>query len=473
MKSIIINSFSRLLLFCLMITGTTWGDVTGLLVPFYVYPTDTAIQPLITAKANNSDLPIRVILNPASGIGLSNDPVFVQAVTKLKAAGIQVVGYVFTDYNIRPIADVQKIILSYKNTYNVDGIFLDGMGGKLDYYQALTNYAKSIGIKFVIGNPGINVDLSYANVVDTVVVNAQAFLPNIADYANWQNSNLAKSKIAFVLNDIEAFPQDFITQVQDIAGWVYATDLGGMAAWESLPSYFSQLVQALNNPSGGILFPFYLYPTAQALQPAISAHILYPNVPMRLILNPNSGPGAAKNTDYVNAVTQLRAAGISVSGYVDTNYGSIPIATVQAQIAQWVNWYSPDGIFLDQMALNHPYYSAITAYAKSLGIKYVIGNPGSPMDVSAGKDVDTLVIYENFMLPDLSQAAFQSWFKTYPPKKNAVLSWRIATLPRAFITSASKQVGWMFITDDGINNPNPWDSYPSYWMDLVKLLSTQ
>lgn len=472
MKSIIFKSFSKILLFLVLIQGAAWSDITGLLIPFYEYPTDTAIQPLLSAKSANPDVPIRVILNPASGTGLSNDPVYIQAVTKLQAAGIEVAGYIFTDYNLRPSADVRSLILKYKTVYNMDGVFLDGMGGKLSYYQSLTAYAKSIGIKFVIGNPGGNVDVSYANAVDTVVVSDASYVPEITDYTNWSNAKLPKSKIAILLNDIGSLPQDFINQVQNFAGWIYVTDLGGMAAWESLPTYFNQLVSVLNNPHGGILFPFYIYPTPAALQPAIAAKQQYPNVAMRLVLNPNSGPGATINTDYVNASAQLKAAGISVAGYVDTNYSTIPIATVEAQILQWWNWYKPDGIFLDQMSVNHPYYSAITAYAKGLGIKYVIGNAGATIDVSSGNDVDTVVIYENFVLPNITQPNFQSWFNAYPPTKIGLLVYRIPTLPTAFIQSAAKEIGWIYITDDGVNNTNPWDKYPAYWNDLVKLLST-
>lgn len=472
MKSIIYKSFTKVLLLLVLVHGMAWSDITGLLIPFNEYPTDTAIQPLINAKANNPDVPIRVILNPASGIGLSNDQVYAQAVSKLQAAGIEVVGYIFTDYNIRSSTDVKKLILTYKNVFKVDGIFFDAMGGKLSYYQPLTAYAKSIGLKFVIGNPGGNVDTSYAGVVDTVVVSAASYVPEVSDFTNWENADLPKSKIALILNDISALPEEFIAQAQNFAGWVYVTDLGGMGAWESLPSYFTQLVAALNNPHGGVLFPFYIYPTQAALQPAIAAKQQYPNVAMRLVLNPNSGPGAAINNDYVNAVQKLKAAGISVAGYVDTNYNKIPLATVEAEIAQWWNWYKPDGIFLDQMSLNHPYYSALTAYAKSLGIKYVIGNAGATLDVSAGNDVDTVVISENFLLPDISQAAYQNWFKAYPPTKLGLLAYRIPNLPTTFIQSAAKEIGWIYITDDGVNNTNPWDQYPSYWSDFVRLLST-
>lgn len=231
----------------------------------------------------------------------------------------------------------------------------------------------------------------------------------------------------------------------------------------------SSCAQETAQTKTGILFPFYLYPTQATIQPLLNAKKQYPNVPIRAILNPNSGPGASKNKDYANAVSQLKKAGISVLGYVSTNYGKRKQSLVNKEIENWQSWYRPDGIFLDEMSLNHSYYSQATAFAKSLGVKYVVGNPGTNIDLSAGQDVDTVTIFESPNLPNLS--SFNAWKKAYPADKIALLAYRISPLPTKFITDASQTFGWIFITDDGADG-NPWDAYPSYFLDLVKLLNT-
>ena len=59
----------------------------GIMFPFYIYPTTENIQPLLDAKQQYPDLPLRVILNPDSGVGKKRNPYYVSAIKTLKAAG--------------------------------------------------------------------------------------------------------------------------------------------------------------------------------------------------------------------------------------------------------------------------------------------------------------------------------------------------------------------------------------------------
>ena len=100
-------------------------------------------------------------------------------------------------------------------------------------------------------------------------------------------------------------------------------------------------------------------------------------------MNPASGPGSVANSDYQYAVTQLQAAGGTVIGYVPTGYGFRSIADVMADVQSYIDWYSVDGIFLDEMgnsagSLDYvALYGQIKALATSLGIDlHVVGNPG-------------------------------------------------------------------------------------------------
>ena len=68
-----------------------------------------------------------------------------------------------------------------------------------------------------------------------------------------------------------------------------------------------------------------------------------------MIMNPNSGPGASQNPDYVAAVTRAKAAGIKVLGYVHTSYGALSPATVKAEIDAYKAWYQVNDIFLDEV----------------------------------------------------------------------------------------------------------------------------
>ena len=220
----------------------------------------------------------------------------------------------------------------------------------------------------------------------------------------------------------------------------------------------------------GLLFPFYIYPTSSNINTLVQVKATYPNLPMRIVLNPSSGVGASLNADYLTAVHTLQKAGIQVVGYVATTYGNRPANEVEAEINQWILWYNPDGIFFDEMGVNHPYYRGLTTYAKNEGIKFTIGNPGTNVGTSCACDVDTINVFENSSLPNLPDYA--KWSQEgYTPDSISMMSYAITTLPTSFITQTKTVFGWIYITND--NLPNPWDTFPSYFQALVKQIATE
>ena len=446
------------------------ATVGGTLIPFYIYPTSTAIAPLLTEKSNHPNVPMLVILDPANGPGTVVDPVYTAAVQTLQSAGIKVIGYVYTNNNSRSITDVEADILQWHNFYATDGIFLDSMGTSLSYYQTLTNYIHGIGMQYSIGNAGSNVNTNYTTAVDIVVIDTNSGLPNLTTYSNWKNANLPPTVAAMLLYNVPTFPTGFIYEVKKFVGWIYITNFNGMNPWSSLPSYFHQLMNALDTVNTGTIFPFYIYPTPDAIQPLIDAANAYPNVPIWVVLDPANGPGTSIDPTYTNAVTQLRNAGINLLGYVDTNYGNRSLNAVQTDIQRWKTLYKPDGIFLDLMAVKHSYYQNITTYSKNIGFQMVVGNPGTNISETSAADVDVVNIFENSFLPiPLSQ--FQNWYNVSPPSNLSLISYNIATLPTAFIQSAETNFGWIFITDQ--TGVDPYEAYPSYFNSFIQLLSTQ
>ena len=469
----IIYSFKRLIGFvffsCLLfITSMSWANADGILIPFYIYPTSTAIQPLLNAKTNHPNVPMRVILDPANGPGSTQDPVYVAAITALRQAGIQIVGYVYTNYNARPIANVEADIATWQNLYQPDGIFLDSMGTLTSYYSSLTQYIKNLGMQFSIGNAGSNVSTAYAAVVDTVVIYTNASLPNLSTYSNWKSSGYPKTSMAMLAYNVTQFSPTFIFEAKQFVGWLYITDIGGMNPWGSLPTYFNLLMSALDTSNVGTIFPFYIYPTSTAIQPLIDTAMNYPNVPIWVVLDPANGPGTSQDPVYVQAIAQLKAVGIGILGYVDTEYTQRSQTLVKNDITKWLSFYEIDGIFLDLMSVNHTYYSSITTYAHNKGLPVVVGNPGTNINSSSGADVDITNIFENNYLPSpLSQ--FQNWYSIYPPSKLSLIAYNTPTLPTSFITQAAPFFGWIFITD---NTNGYYNTYPSYFDSFVQTLST-
>ena len=73
------------------------------------------------------------------------------------------------------------------------------------------------------------------------------------------------------------------------------------------------------------------------------------------IINPNSGPGTIKDTNYADQVTQTEAKGIIVIGYVSTGYAGTTDRTrtldmVEKDVDTYYSWYpNIDGIFVDEV----------------------------------------------------------------------------------------------------------------------------
>jgi hypothetical protein len=107
------------------------------------------------------------------------------------------------------------------------------------------------------------------------------------------------------------------------------------------------------------------------------------------IFNPDSGPlPGSPDPNYVTAMTNLEKAGGTVVAYVYTDYGAVPIATVEGQISTYITQYGSliNGFFLDGMS-NDPaevsYYQTLFAFVKGLSSSdQVIGNPGTATNAS-------------------------------------------------------------------------------------------
>jgi hypothetical protein len=82
---------------------------------------------------------------------------------------------------------------------------------------------------------------------------------------------------------------------------------------------------------GALIVPLYTYPGVSWTN-IINAKHANPGVAMVTIINPDTGPGASKDQNYVSGINNLRAAGVVVLGYDHTSYAARPLADVEADI---------------------------------------------------------------------------------------------------------------------------------------------
>ena len=215
-----------------------------------------------------------------------------------------------------------------------------------------------------------------------------------------------------------------------------------------------------------LLVPAYFYPGEDAGGWAALADAAA-RVPVTAVLNPDSGPGAAPDAEYLAAVNALRAAGGQVIGYVATGYGERPLHEVIAEIETYRTRYPLDGWFLDEMADTATpellaYYGEVRDHVRQVDPgALLVGNPGTATDPAYAALADVLVTFED----DAGEpGATPDWARNRPAQAFGHLyyqeSGEAAMLARLRAAEA-RNVGWVYVTDDA--EPNPWDRLPDYW----------
>jgi hypothetical protein len=255
-----------------------------------------------------------------------------------------------------------------------------------------------------------------------------------------------------------------------------ATDGQGVSSNIATVTITVNAPPSVSQPTTGLLIPFYLYPqvwiSGNAYEQLASIATAHPSVGITAVINPDSGPGTSQDPNFVQGISILKNAGIHVIGYIYTSYASRPIADVEADIDRYVSFYgsSISGIMFDEMsntAGNENYYSTLSNYAKSKGLTFTAGNPGTDTLPSYIGTVDTLNIYEGSGVPSLGYLS-GGWHSNYSKQNFSLVVYGVPSLNQTYITSAAKYVGYMYITD--ANLPNPYDTLPPYLEQLVTIL---
>lgn len=186
-----------------------------------------------------------------------------------------------------------------------------------------------------------------------------------------------------------------------------------------------------------------------------------------MVMNPNSGPGASQDQNYVNAVNNASNKGIKVLGYVHTTYSQRNIDTVKGEVDLYKQWYNVSGIFVDEVnssAAAIPYYQNLSDYIRATPKDYVALNPGTIPDEGYINVSNTTVVFEG------TYTTYSTWSPpayagNYPASKFTHLVH--ATSSTQKMKNAVKRAhnttrgGKVYVTNDVL--PNPWDTLPSYW----------
>lgn len=240
-------------LLCGVLVGGAAGADVRVLLPLYAYPTwwDAASYVWDDVAAAGSRAPITAIINPNNGPdGGPPNADFVIGMNALRAGGVGMIGYVHTSYGARSAAEVKADIDLYSAYYGVGGIFLDEVStatNKLAYYADLYAYIKGrTNLPLVVTNPGTKTPEVYLSfpATDTSVIfeDGEGWTTYVPDaYV----ARYPARCFATLLHDIataESMRTNVDLAVRRNVGWIYVTDDTLDDPWDTLPSYWAELV---------------------------------------------------------------------------------------------------------------------------------------------------------------------------------------------------------------------------------------
>ncbi|MCU1458205.1 MAG: Energy-coupling factor transporter ATP-binding protein EcfA2 [Actinomycetia bacterium] len=183
------------------------------------------------------------VLNPASGPGISPDAGYRAAITQLGRRSVAIVGYVDTDYGLRPAAQVLVDVARWDSWYGVDSIFFDRTPTSTDAYATYERYVRAVhgnGGRALL-NPGTYPARSYLRLADVTVTFE-------GTYAAYRRAR--PPKWANTLDPARSWHLVYATPAADLgaalatararrAGFVYVTDDELPDPWNTIAGYWT------------------------------------------------------------------------------------------------------------------------------------------------------------------------------------------------------------------------------------------
>ena len=181
-----------------------------------------------------------------------------------------------------------------------------------------------------------------------------------------------------------------------------------------------------------------------------------------IVLNLASGPGAQPDAAFFPVLDRLRSAGVTVAGYVDTNYGHRPAYDAMADLTRFVGWYQVGGVFFDRSAVaaeDVGYYADLARRVRDTGVRLVAFNHGSHPVEAYAEHADLLGTFEGPWTAYL-ELTVPRWVRARPAGQffHLLHSVPVSSFDEATWLAARRNAGCVLVTDQG--GVNPWDRLP-------------
>lgn len=222
---------------------------TGVLIPIYVRP-GPEWERVAAAKAPRPRVPLLAIVNPNNGPGASKRESYAAAIPKLSGAGVQALGYVWTNYGGRPLSEAQTDIGRWREWYpEISGVFVDEMASKteqLAYYQAVQKAVRYRGMTVVVGNPGTAPQRDMFGAADALVVSERAEALAVESLQKI-SADGGSGKIAVLVHGApRSVVENWLPSAKSLLSYVYITDDKLPNPWNTVSSHLEATVEVLD-----------------------------------------------------------------------------------------------------------------------------------------------------------------------------------------------------------------------------------
>ena len=216
-------------------------------------------------------------------------------------------------------------------------------------------------------------------------------------------------------------------------------------------------------PGGGrvrAVVPAYFHPVADPF--AWERLAQHANAVRMVVLNVSDGPGDRPDPAFRPVLERLTEAGVTVAGYVDTDYGRRSIADALIEMGAYLDWYGLCAAFLDQVSSGHDdldHYAILAEKARLLGVRLLAFNHGTHPVEEYADHAELLGTFEGPWRA-YAETVVPNWVWSRPPEQFYHLLYSVprARHAEACALVANRGAGGAFVTDHG--GANPWDYLP-------------
>lgn len=210
-----------------------------MLVPAYFDPPGQLWNRALTAPDRTI-----LIVNPDNGPGSSIDPAYRRLISRARADGHELIGYVYTRGGARPVSTVERDIARWRSYYGVRDIFFDEVAdssARLPYYRTLTSYARARGSRLTVLNPGTVPARGYFDLGAIVVTFEDTYAAyRHTPFPAWLRREPAgdQANIVYAVPSATDAKATLAAMRARGVGVGYVTNAGGENPYASLPPYY-------------------------------------------------------------------------------------------------------------------------------------------------------------------------------------------------------------------------------------------